>query len=126
MRQSFWGTPTAQLRMSPSSGAPSFVLLQVSPSAVLPLPRLTLTGPLFTTPPLISELSATGPLLPFTGALVELVGALFAFTGALIVLASADGTHMIIIPAVAAAMAKKRFFPDIFGFLYFLGMILGT
>jgi hypothetical protein len=71
-------------------------------------------------------LSATGPLLPLTGALLTLVGALLAFTGALLVLASADGTHRTMIPAAAAATAKARLIPDIFGFLHFFETILGT
>jgi hypothetical protein len=71
-------------------------------------------------------LELTGALLELTRALLELTRELLAFTGALVVLASADGTHRTIIPAAAAATARARLFPDMFGFLQFLETILGT
>src|SRR5580693_3072039 len=101
MTQSAWGTSTAQESRLSVIGELTFVLLQVLPMAVLLLPRLTLTAPLFTRGPLISV------ALPISGVLV--------------VLAIAAGTHRAISPAVAAATAMARVFPDIFGFLRFSG-----
>src|ERR1700683_3239307 len=84
---------SAQVRTSPSIGVLTAVLLQVLPMAVLPLPRLTLTRTPFTIVPLTSP-----PLVP---------------SGALAVLAIAVGAHRVISPAVAAATARARLFPDI-------------